>query len=301
VNTTSLPPLTEFNAEVVQRPLNGLLTNVNREIERSLKQAIEARDLEKERHLSLLLMMVRLASSSYESACHLLVSAQDDPKLLTRRAIAIVPINRQMMDSLFSLVYMLDDFLVRSLEYEISGYRQLRETQDRYVARFSADPKMQDHLDNLKRLCTVTEHYLPITPQQKADPTTIPRWPTPSRLFKRKTVSQPFLEFLHTWLYNDTSAQSHLNAAGLAQVGAFALTGVVPDHMQTFIEDRSIRQYVYLHFTRTLTVVLAIATEIDAFQKFQNRETIQRLWGLLSGWVAEAKDVYERRYEAMLR
>jgi hypothetical protein len=28
----NLNPLTEFNAEIVQKPLNGLLTNLNREI-----------------------------------------------------------------------------------------------------------------------------------------------------------------------------------------------------------------------------------------------------------------------------
>jgi len=301
VTTGTLSPLSEFNAEVVQKPLNGLLTNVNREIERSLKQAIEARNHEKERHLSLLSMMLRLASSSYESICFLLVSAQDDPKVQIRRATAIVPINRQIMDALFTLVYMLDDFPARSLQYEISGYRQLCETLERYFARFGAEPRMKDYLENLKSLRSLTEHYLPITPEQKTDLTTISRWPTPSGLITKKTASQPFLEFLHTWLYNDTSAQSHLNAIGLAQVGAFALTDVAPDHMRRVIEERSIRQYTYLHFTRTLTVVLAIATEIDAFQKFQNREAAQRLWTLLSGFVEEARDVYQQRYEGLLR
>lgn len=301
MSKANLQPLAEFNAEVVQKPLNGLLTNVSREIERSLKGAIEAQDRVKERHFSLLLMMIRLAISSYESVCHLVVSAQDDPKLLMRRATAVVPINRQMMDSLFSLIYMLDDFPARSLEYEISGYRQLRETRDRYIARYSSEARMQEYLANLNNLCDLTERYLPITTGQRADPSKIPRWPPPSRLIKRKTASRTFLGFLHAWLYDDTSAQSHVNAAGLAQVGAFMLTGVGPEHMQRLIEQRAIRQYTFLHFSRTLIIVLAVATEIDAFQSFENREAIKRLWTLLSGWVEEAKDVYQRRYAAMLQ
>jgi hypothetical protein len=301
MTTRKLQPLKEFNAEVVQKPLNGLLTNVSREVERSLKQAMKARNLESERLWSLLFMMLRLATCSYESVSFLLVSAQDDPKLLSRRALAIPPINRQMMDALFSLVYMMDDFSARSLDYEISGYRQLRELIDNYFAKYGAELEWQPYLDSLKDLQSLTEHYLPITTEQKNDPKGIPRWPPPSRLIKKNTASQPFLNYMHTWLYNDTSAQAHLNAVGLAQVGAFVLTSVAPEHMQRLIEERTIKQYTYVHFTRTMIVVLAIATEIDAYRNFANREAIERLWGLLSGFVAEAKDVYQQRYEAMLR
>jgi len=106
----SLQPLRSFNAEIVQKPLTGLLTNLNRELERSLKQAIKTRDLEKERQWSLLSMILRLASTSYETVYFLIVSAQDDPEVLTRRAVAVPPLNRQVMDALFSLVYMMDEF-----------------------------------------------------------------------------------------------------------------------------------------------------------------------------------------------
>jgi hypothetical protein len=295
-----LQPLKEFNAEVVQKPLNGLLTNLSREVERSLKQSIEVRNPEAERHWSLLYMMLRLAASSYESVCFLLVSAQDDPKVLSRRALAIPPINRQIMDALFSLVYMMDDFPARSLEYEVSGYRQLREVSDNYFARHGSEAKWQDYLDDLKGLQRLTEHYLPITPEQKTDPSVISRWPPPSRLVKKNSASQPFLTYLHTWLYNDTSAQAHLNAAGLAQVGGIVMSSIAPEHMQRLLEERTIRQYTYVHFTRAIIVVLAIATEIEAYSKFRNREAVSRLWGLLSGFVEEAKDVYEQRYKAML-
>ena len=133
MTTRRFQPLKVFNAEVVQKPLDGLLINVSREVERSLKTAIEARNPETERHWSLLLMILRLAARSYESVCFLLLSAQDDPKLLSRRALVIPPINRQMMDALFSLVYMMDDFPARSLEYELSGYRQLREVSQKII------------------------------------------------------------------------------------------------------------------------------------------------------------------------
>ena len=196
---------------------------------------------------------------------------------------------------------MMDDFPARSLEYEISGYRQLHETFTNYFARYGLEAKWQDYLNNLRDLQALMEHYLPITPEQKNDPRVIPRWPPPSRLIKKNTPSQPFLIYLHTWIYNDTSAQAHLNAAGLAQVGGFAISGSAPEQMQRLLEERTIHQYTYVHFTRAIIVVLAIATEIDAYRKFANREAVRRIRGLLSGFVEEAKDVYHQRYEAMLR
>ena len=39
-----LPPLKEFDAEPVQTRLRGLLINVDRDLERKLKQAMESRD-----------------------------------------------------------------------------------------------------------------------------------------------------------------------------------------------------------------------------------------------------------------
>jgi len=170
---------------------------------------------------------------------------------------------------------------------------------ENYVARFGSHPQWQEYLGDLARLQTLSERYLSITSEQKQNPESIPRWPPPSRLVKKVSACQPFLTFLHTWLYDDTSAQAHLNAAGMAQVGAFMMTSVVPGEAKRLIEERTILQYTYVHFTRMMTVVLAIATEIDAYRKFANREAIIRLWTLMSGFVDEAREVYERRYQAM--
>lgn len=188
-----------------------------------------------------------------------------------------------MMDALFSLVYMRDDFPTRSLEYEVSGYRQFREMRENFSSKYSAIQEWQLHLQDLHDLRQTMENYLPITPEQKVNPSIIKFWPPPSRLRKRPTASRAFLNYLHTWLYNDTSAQSHLNAVGLAEVGGFLISSLASEDMRRLFEERTIRQYTYVHFTRTLIVVLAIATEIDAHFDFRNREAVARTWGLLSG------------------
>jgi hypothetical protein len=142
---------------------------------------------------------------------------------------------------------------------------------------------------------------MPLTPEQKNDPTKcIYRWPTPSRLIQKPGPSQAFLEYLHTWLYDDTSAQAHMNAAGLGHLGGFVIADIAPDHIRRLIEDRTIFQYTYLHFTRMLIIVLAIGSEIDGHFGFANRQAASLTWVLLSEFVGEAKDVYQRRYKAKL-
>jgi len=100
--------------------------------------------------------------------------------------------------------------------------------------------------------------------------------------------------------YGEISAQAHLNADGLFTVGALLISDFASDEMRKLIEERILRQSIFQHFSRTLLTVLAIATEIDTFCKLGNQNALVTLWVTLSGYVEEAKDVYERRYQAVL-
>jgi hypothetical protein len=243
-------------------------------------------------------MMHRFTMNSYNAASFLL--AGDSPKRNDRFALVIAPINRQVLDLLFTLVYMMDDFDVRSLEYELSGYRYLREQYDKFHVRFGKDPKWQQWFEDQQATRKLMEGYLPITREQQANPGLIAYWPSPFKLKKRQTGSQDFMEFLDAWIYGEISAQAHLNAGGLFMVGALLISDFAPDETRKLIEERTLRQSIFQHFSRTLLTVLAIATEIDTFCNLGNRDALVRLWVILSGYVEEAKDVYERRYQAML-
>lgn len=84
------------------------------------------------------------------------------------------------------------------------------------------------------------------------------------------------------------------------QIGAFVLSDIAPEEMREVLEGRNIHQYIFRHFSRTLATVLAIATEIDTFCGLNNRTSLQYLWVTLSGYVEDAKDLYDVRYQAML-
>lgn len=298
--TQKLTPLEVFDARIVQTPLRGLLRNMDVELGRRFTQAMGSFDRQAERELSLFVMMLRFTQNSFEAISFLCSDEDDAPKRKREFALLLAPTNRQLLDLLFTLVYMLDDFPTRSVDYEQSGYRQLREEYDKHHSRYGTDAKWETRLADMREFQQRMETYVSITPAQKANPATISYWYAPYRLMKQPTKSQPFLQHLERWLYGETSAQAHLNAAGLFSVAGFVMSDLAPEEQQKALMDRSFERYRSRHFCRMLTTVLAIASEIDAFYSLNNRETLSRLWVLLSGYAPEADDVYKLRYQGML-
>lgn len=76
------------------------------------------------------------------------------------------PINRQIMDLWFTVVYLLDDFEPRRIAYEKGAYRELRKT---LVAEFAKKVETQ----------------LPLSDEEKRNPNSIPSWPHLTHYLRR--------------------------------------------------------------------------------------------------------------------
>ena len=90
-------------------------------------QALELGDLDAERCLVLLNMMLRFARNSYETVVYIAGDSPEDPRRKPNFVLVVPNINRQLLDILFSLAYMMDDFRVRSLAYQRAGWREFNE------------------------------------------------------------------------------------------------------------------------------------------------------------------------------
>jgi hypothetical protein len=296
----TVPAMKEFDARTVQAPLQGLFRNMDCELARRLKKATELRDTEGERRSSLFLIMLRFTKNSYEAASFICSTMDETPKRKKEFALVLPPIGRQLLDLLFTLVFMMDDFPARSMDYERSGYRQAREEYDKFFARFGTHPMWQAHFQNLQGWLPTMERYLSITAEQRIKPTKIDRWHAPYRLMKKATKSKAFMEFLETWIYGETSAQAHLNAAGLLSVAMFLVPDFVSKVEPQIPLDRNLNLFTFRHFSRALATVLGIASEIENFSKLGSRQALVSLWVTLGGYAEEAKDMYTHRYQAML-
>jgi hypothetical protein len=204
------------------------------------------------------------------------------------------------MDLWFSLVYMMDDFDTRALSYEQCGWREMGEIVAKIKGRYGSSPDWQPWYEDMDGLLATMETQIPITVAQKANPSLIKYWFAPYRLTTQNSPCQSFLVFLEKLLYGDTSAEAHLKPGGLLSVSGVVLASIAPPEIREQIENRNIHQYKFIHFSRTVLTLLAIASEIDNHCKLNNRDRLVKLWTLLAGYSSDARDVYEERYKEML-
>jgi hypothetical protein len=287
-------PLRRFDYQLVQARMDGLLFNVDRHLQR-LKSR-HAHNPTADRCLSLLNVLLRFARNSYHAVWFLTADTPPDHTRKPNYVLVVPSINRQLLDLLFSLVYMLDDFEARSLQYQRAGWREAQEEYQRFKNHFSADPAWKEHFINLRENLAMMVSGFGITPEQQRDPSSIQYWKHPGELKNEKTPSRSFLRYLDKWLYSDTSAQAHLSFGGLIPVAVFLIADLVGGQEQQFVEERISQQYRFMHTSRTAIVTLAIASEIDAYQKLGYKDDALYLWRVFADYVEEAKEMFEHRY-----
>jgi hypothetical protein len=200
-----------------------------------------------------------------------------------------------MIDLWCSLIYILDDFAPRMDEFHWSAWIEIKEHIEKLKVRH---PDWQEHLEQMEELKRTWGKRVP--DELKADPSRIAYWPTLYRILKQNTKSHPFLEFIHESLYDDISAEAHLRPSGLLAAGTFLCKDRLSEGLQRKLEARLFHTYKARLFCRTLVVLLGTISEIEMFRNFPNREQVAKIWSLLSGYNEDAKDVYSRRYQALL-
>lgn len=294
---SNLKPLAGVDFSAIQPKLDGLLFNIDRDLERHEQRISGDEDA---RQAMLLHVICRIALNSYRALCFLQSDTDEHPKRRPSFVLIGPPVNRQLIDLLFTIVYMRDDFGPRSLAYEQASWRAFTERYQREHKRFGHLPDWATYFTRYEEQLAVMTGLTGITPEQKADPTKIPRWRGGHNLSRKATASQPFLQWLDEWVYGDVSAQSHVTGTGLFQIAPFLFSDRFPEDQRKLLEERAIHQYRAHYFTQTVLIVLALATEIDAQCKLGNQAQISYIWDVLCKTVPDAKDMFERRYDAML-
>src|SRR5580698_2750208 len=95
-------PLREFNYKLVEERMDGLLINIDRDLQKRGNQALRANSLDDERCLTLLNLMIRFARNSYDAVRYIAGDTPEDPRRKPNYVMVIPAINRQLMDLLFS-------------------------------------------------------------------------------------------------------------------------------------------------------------------------------------------------------
>jgi hypothetical protein len=298
--TQNLKPLERFDYGLVAPKIVGLNFNLDRDIRKRIEEAEKRADADADRCLTLLSLMLRFAYNSYETVLYLAGDIPEDPRRKPNYVLVVPNINRQLLDLLFSLVYMLDDFRPRSLAYQKAGWRDMHEEVEKFKESFASDPEWASYFTMMEKMLAATADRHSLSKEEQKDPSLVPYWDTPYRLLKKvrknPALCAPFLEYLEKWLYKDTSGQSHLTFGGLFKVSPFLLADIFGKDEVEKVNDRPMKIYHFQQISRAAISFLAIATEIDTFCRFGNGESINYIWAMFSGYAAEAKEMWDIRY-----
>ena len=296
-----LQPLREFNYQLVATKLDGLYINISRDLERQIQLSAVRGHGQHERSISVIMVMLRFAWNSYGAVRYITADTPPDPNRKPNYVIVIPPINRQLLDLLFSLVYMLDDLIPRSLAYQRAGWRDLVEERSTIRAEYGNDVEYEGFLESLDAQIDHMAEVFQITPEEQDNPTLVDYWKTPFKLAKRESKCRGYLQFLEKSIYRDVSAHAHLTFAGLQKISCFLVSDLLGDAVP---EEKRTRAMQSLHFqqvSRTAIFFLAVATEIDTYLKLGNHSSIDYLWVIFSEHVVEAREMYEFRYQDRIR
>ncbi len=215
----------------------------------------------------------------------------DDPKYPAQAHI----LGRSLIDTLFTVVMLIEDPKVYSRQYEAAGYRAIYEEYDREQARYGHDSEWKQYLDDKQKLLDALATRLNLSQTEKANPIKhLNYWPIPSRMLKSKSLSsdrQDFLEEVYDWQYRGRSGWSHQGWTGMA-ISMFA--DAPEDHWEPG-KFESDAVYIGLLF------LLMILSEIDVVRNYGYNQKLKYVWTILKMYYEEADDYYKLRYDALLK
>jgi len=296
----TLKPLRRLDYGLIRAKLDGLLFNVDRDLQRRVKSIEQGRQWDAARQLVGLNATVMFTKNAYNVVRYLIADTPEDHNRNPNYVLIVPAVNRQLLDLLFTLVYMFDDYGARALEYEKAGWRESKEEYELLHDRFGQDPEWNDFFANRSRILAVMADFLGITPEQRHDLRLIPWWGTPTQLMRRKTQSQAFLKWLYQWFYQDLSRTAHLSSSGVYRIAPFVLAEIVGGREKEIVDSHVIQTFRFTQISRLALTALAIMTELSTHFSLGNFDSVSYLWRAFSDQVPEGKDMFDQRYKTLI-
>lgn len=229
------------------------------------------------------------ASSQTYHAIRKLVAK--DPKYPTQAYV----LGRPLIDTLFTVVALIEEPMCHSRKYELAGYKVEWEKYDRQLERYGDEPQWKSYLEEKKKYLNESAKLYVLSKDEKQNPAKhIAFWPIPSQMLKSNMISteesRVFLKEVYDWRYRQISEWGHHAWGGMA-LGVFQ---TVPEHQWHPGKLESDAVYTGILF------LLMILSEIEASCGYRAKQQLRYVWTILSNHFDEAAHYYDLRYQALL-
>lgn len=206
---------------------------------------------------------------------------------------ATPPLTRSILDALFALVFLFDDVPAKSEMFIKGGWREMCEESERMARDYGSNSKWQGYLTD--RTAKMEEmRVLRNLPPCGEETKKLPYWPYPGSMLRHNQLSderKAYLQYLNDWYYKELSSADHLSFLGL-------IVRVTPLMRP---EDDNVKLNVLRsHFLEsTLSLVVAILSEIQIEAGFEHAERLKYVWGILNQ-LDNPRELYDLRYRDRL-
>lgn len=286
--------------KVIGEPLDQTLEAVENKIERDWPRKLSYYGGSQE----LVLFTLKAARNTYMSIRWI---CADKPYYEDRKleySVSVPPLARTIVDHIFTLVFVSEDVINRSQWYYKSGWRELKEEFDRYKSKYAGNSDWTEWLKSFQERLELSKKSWGISEAEANNPKKIVWWPHPSKMLqgdfiKKHPFKDPqtikFLEFLRDWFYRELSAASHLTLPGLMKAGNQLIKDQSDDKQRESLLD-----FKSECLTTSVTLLLALISEIEAIARFGLEGKISYLWGILIQYWSDANELYDIRYSKLL-
>ncbi len=221
--------------------------------------------------------------------------------------ILLPPANRMVLDSLFNVVFMLEDLEARSVWYHKSGWREQKMEYERFLSEYGNDPEWAEWLPRCAQFIETGRKLFQITDAEAADPAgKIKPWPNPGKManYRVGPAGRPpdrqFLHYLNDWFYRDHSALSHMSFSGEVKLGGILFRRELGDQQQQKLNEELLPRLMSSQACRAAILLLCLISEVEHYFKFGGDVPLRvlDLWHIFMPDFPEAKELFEKRYSS---
>lgn len=245
-----------------------------------------------------LLVATRATRFIYESILYLSLDSPEDPLRKLEYGICTSPLIRSLADLLFTVTFIREKPRTRIRLYHQAGWRETKEILEEMEKRHAHDPNWQERFNVRNAALEDLRIAYKISPKKAKNLKDIPYWPIPSKILAKEKLrvrTKQFLEFLILW-YRELSQDHHMSGGGIIRVYSKLLF-----EADDIDKTRILKELKTGNVILAVTLVLAIATEINDLGNFDRTQDLSYLWGILLQNRSEAQELYDIRYRTMLK
>jgi hypothetical protein len=158
---------------VIERPIDSLLAATANKIERACPAELSKVPWAQ----PLCLVATRVVTVTYRTVRFICANAAKDQSSPVEYSISVPPLNRSIVDTIFTLIFILEDPQQRCAWYFKSGWRESRLNYEKHLTAYGQAPEWQPWLSTVLDHLQKGKEFFGITSDQEVNPSTIPSWP----------------------------------------------------------------------------------------------------------------------------